>query len=92
MIRKAENPGKKPPAPLERVLTFHVEGLGGLACERRVETAVEAIPGVRQARARSDLGVLEVFVCEEEDRITTAVMEAVEATGHRVQAERDLTS
>ncbi len=89
MIRKAENPGK-PSAPLERVLTFHVDGLDGVACERHVETAVEAIPGVRQARARSDLGVLEVFVCEEEDRITAAVMEAVQATGHSARAEADL--
>lgn len=92
MIPRAKDPTENALTPVERVLTFHVEGLRGLACERRVETAVEAIPGVRQARARSDLGVLEVFVCEEEDRITTAVMEAVEATGHRVQAERDLTS
>lgn len=92
MIRKVEESRKRALAPVEQMLTFHVGGLDGLACERRIETAVEAVAGVRQARARSDLGVLEVFVRAGAESDIHAVMKAVEAAGHRVRADADLTS
>ncbi len=92
MIPKAKDPTENALTPVERVLTFHVEGLGGLACERRVETAVEAIPGVRQARARSDLGVLEVFVRADGEADIDTVLEAVKATGHEIHTDTRMTS
>ncbi len=72
--------------PVEELLVFRVAGLDGPACERLVETAAEAVAGVSQARARSDLGILEVFVDADSEADTEALMDAIEATGHRALA------